>query len=56
MSRKFFTEEEMATLRQNPYVYSVSPTAVILTKAFKEIFYAEYQQGAYPRAIFENTA
>lgn len=53
MSRKFFTEEEMATLRQNPYVYSVSPTVVILTKAFKEIFYAEYQQGAYPRAIFE---
>ena len=53
MSRKFFTEEEIAILHQNPYVYSVSPTVLILTKAFKEMFYAEYQQGVYPRAIFE---
>lgn len=53
MSRKLFTEEQMASLRQNPYVYSVSSTVLVLRKSFKEIFYKEYMEGAYPKAILK---
>lgn len=52
MSRKFFTEEQIATLRQNPYVYSVSRSTLVLRKSFKELFYSEYMEGAYPKDIF----
>ena len=38
MSRKLFTEEQIAALRQNPYVYSVSRSTLVLRKSFKEIF------------------
>ena len=48
-----FTEEQMASLRQNPYVYSVSSTVLVLRKSFKEIFYKEYMEGAYPKAILK---
>ena len=51
--RIFFTEEQMAALRQNPYVYSVTQGTLALTKEFKEIFYAEYQNGILPRNILE---
>ncbi len=51
--RTFFTEEQMASLRQNPYVYSVTQGTLTLTKEFKEIFYAEYQRGILPRNILE---
>ena len=51
MSRKFFTEEEIATLRKNPCVYSVSRTTLALTKSFKEVFYTEYMEGASPKDI-----
>ncbi len=54
MSRKLFTEEQISILRQNPYVYSVSPAVLTLTKEFKEIFYAQYQEGKSPRAILED--
>ena len=51
MSRQFFTEEQIESLRQNPYVYSVSAIVLVLRKEFKEIFYAEYKEGALPREI-----
>lgn len=54
MSRKHFTEEQIAVLRQNPYVYSVTPAVLALTKEFKEIFYTAYQNGAPPRRILED--
>jgi len=54
MSKKLFTEEQLAVLRQNPYVYSVSPGRLSLTKNFKEIFFSEYRQGISPRMILEN--
>ena len=54
MSRTLFTEEQIATLRQNPYVYSVTPATLALTKEFKEVFYTEYQNGAMPRKILED--
>ena len=53
MSRKVFTEEQMAALRRNPYVYRVTPTVLSLRKSFKEIFYREYMEGTRPEAIFE---
>ena len=53
MSRKFFTEEQIEALRQNPYVYSVSRSNLVLRKSFKEIFYTEYMEGAYPKDIFK---
>ena len=55
MSRKLFTEEQIAALRQNPYVYSVSRSTLVLRKSFKEIFYTEYMEGVYPKDIFKNT-
>lgn len=53
MSRKLFTEEQIAALRQNPYVYSVSRSTLVLRKSFKEIFYTEYMEGVYPKDIFK---
>ena len=55
MSRQFFTEEQIESLRQNPYVYSVSAIVLVLRKEFKEIFYAEYKEGALPRKFSGNT-
>lgn len=54
MSRKPFTKEQIATLRQNPYVYRVTPSTLTLTKEFKEVFYTEYQKGISPRVILED--
>lgn len=51
MARKIFTEEELHTLRQNPYIYSVTETRISLTKEFKEIFLAAYKSGESPRKI-----
>lgn len=53
MSRKLFTEEQIAALRQNPYVYSVSRSTLVLRKSFKEIFYTEYMEGVYPKDVFK---
>ena len=53
MSRKLFTEEQIAALRQNPYVYSVSRSTLVLRKSFKEIFYTAYMEGVYPKDIFK---
>lgn len=54
MSKKRFTEEQLAVLRQNPYVYSATPATLALTREFKELFYTEYQKGASPRQILED--
>lgn len=51
MGRKPFTDEEMHLLRQNPYTYRVTKYQLTFTKAFKEIFYSEYQTGELPRQI-----
>lgn len=53
MSRKLFTKEEQALLRQNPYIYSVTETRLSLTKEFKEIFMDAYKAGESPRKILE---
>ena len=55
MSRQFFTEEQIESLRQNPYVYSVSAIVLVLRKEFKEICYAEYEEGALQGKFSGNT-
>lgn len=48
-----FTEEQIIQLRQNPYVFNIVGNKLFLTKEFKEIFFAEYNQGNLPRSILE---
>ena len=40
-------------LRNNPYTYAVTPHILSFTKAFKNLFWDEYQTGAIPRQILE---
>lgn len=54
MSRKIFTKEQQQLLRQNPYIYSVTDTRIILSKKFKEIFMEDYNAGKSPRTILED--
>ena len=42
MSKQFFTDKQMADLLLNPNVFSVTRSTLMLTKSFKEKFYAEY--------------
>lgn len=53
MSRQFFTNEQIESLRQNPHVLSVSAAVLVFRKEFKERFYAEYMEGAFPRDILK---
>lgn len=53
MSKKMFTNEEIEMLRNNPYTYAVTPHILSFTKAFKNLFWDEYQTGAIPRQILE---
>ena len=45
MSKQFFTDKQMADLLLNPNVFSVTRSTLMLTKSFKEKFYAEYLKG-----------
>ena len=51
MSRNSFTDDQMLMLRQNPFTHRVTKYQLTFTKAFKEIFYSEYQAGELPRKI-----
>ena len=51
MKRQLFTKEQQELLSQNPYVFSVSPARIALTKEFKEEFLAAYNAGELPRKI-----
>ena len=53
MSKQFFTDKQMADLLLNPNVFSVTRSTLMLTKSFKEKFYAEYLKGTLPRNILE---
>lgn len=53
MNRHSLTEEQIIQLRQNPYVFNIIGNKLFLTKEFKEIFFAEYNQGNLPRSILE---
>lgn len=53
MSKKVFTEKEIAILSRNPYVKSVSPKGITYSEEFKQHFISEYHKGKLPREIFE---
>jgi hypothetical protein len=48
----YFTDEQVETLRHNPNIKKVSRKAITYTKAFKEHFIAENEQGKLPKQIF----
>lgn len=52
MSRKLFTEEQIAALRQNPYVNSVSRSTLVLRKSFTPNIWKE----SIPKTSSKNTA
>jgi transposase-like protein len=53
MSKKVFTEKEIAILSRNLYVKSVSPKGITYSEEFKQHFISEYHKGKFPREIFE---
>lgn len=54
MGRGYFTEEEIAQLKMNPYVSDVDEKRVIYTNEFKNIFVDEYNRGKKPSKIFKD--
>jgi transposase len=55
MSKKDFTENEIAILSNNPFVHSVSQKGISYSEEFKRHFITEYDKGKLPREIFEET-
>jgi transposase len=53
MSKKVFTEREIAILSKNPYVKSIRSRGITYSEEFKQHFISEYQKGKFPREIFE---
>jgi transposase len=53
MPKKHFTDKEIKSLSNNPYVKSVSSKGITYTDEFKRIFVAENVKGKLPRQIFE---
>ena len=51
MGRGNLNEEEIRTLRENPYVVDVNERGVSYSKDFKFLFIKEYMQGKKPSAI-----
>lgn len=54
MGRGNLNEEEIHTLRENPYVVDVNERGVSYSKDFKFLFIKEYMQGKKPTAIFRD--
>lgn len=53
MSVNYFTDQQVAELRKNPYVKNVSNKAITYEEKFKEYFYLEKAKGFTPSQIFE---
>ena len=51
MGRNYFTEEQIAELRKNPYVKNISEKAITYTDEFKRLFSNEYKNGKRPSVI-----
>lgn len=54
MTKKLFTEKEIAILSKNPYVTSVSSKGITYSEEFKHHFISESRSGILTRQIFEN--
>lgn len=53
MSKKIFTENEIAILSENKFVKNISSKGITYTDEFKRLFIAENENGKFPRQIFE---
>lgn len=53
MSRKLLSEEEIAELKQNPHVTSVSPRSVNFSSEFKQIAYEAMMRGENLASVLE---
>ena len=53
MSVNYFTDQQVAELRKNPYVKNISNKAITYEEKFKEYFYLEKAKGFTPSQIFE---
>ena len=53
MSIKLFTEKEIASLSNNPYIKAISEKSITYTDEFKRIFIAESEKCKPAREIFE---
>lgn len=53
MSRKLLSEEEIAELKQNPHVTSVSPRSVNFSAEFKQIAYEAMMRGENLASVLE---
>ncbi|MEG0155870.1 MAG: hypothetical protein RR678_10925, partial [Lachnospiraceae bacterium] len=53
MSKRSFTKEEQALLKENRYTYSVSANTISFTVEFKKEFWKRYQTGQRPRKIVQ---
>jgi len=54
MSKKLFTDQEQKRLKKHPYVKAVSEKAITYTNEFKALAIKEYEEGKFPRQIFED--
>lgn len=52
MSKSVFTAEQLAALRNNPYVESATSRRITYTTEFKKRFIEEYRKGKRPGRIF----
>ena len=55
MSKKSFTDDEIAELRSNPFTYAVTAHTLSFTKEFKELFMEKVNAGILPRQILEDS-
>ena len=53
MGANYFTKDQVEFLSKNKYVVKVSEKAITYSEEFKNIFISEYENGLYPRMIFE---
>ena len=54
MATRKFTEEEMAVLRECPFVLDVGPSFVYFASEFKSLFWKAMQEGKQPRDIVKS--
>ncbi len=52
MGKRYFSEEEIAKLRENEYIEKVSEKSIKYTLEFKKEFWRRYQGGQSPEKIF----
>lgn len=51
LEKKYFTDEQVELLHQNPYVKKVSHKAITYTDEFKTVFMQKYAEGSTPSVI-----